>query len=712
MYTLIDYSNILFFLLYSPTGIFPSVKLPKLKLKRKYFNFGLNKGSYNITSHKDANTSLAIPSISSHVIEDNSCNIMLANHTSTSNHILSGGDDNNNVDDNDDARVGVSIVNPGNENAMQKNRQYLNIQFNDIRKSGILLNIPTKSNNAKRTTYTTPMSRDMNHEKFTPCTGNSMQHQQHEKSINLHSTSSTIAVDINANSLQQKNGERKSIRNDSHAAIDTTGDVSRKNGTIVKIKPPPRHKRKSKLVISANGQVEMHGKTYAEPNKLLASVEMATSKITTAMAPIVPIRNKQTYMPLDKSVSIATPCQPPDVPSTSNVYNKLDPWTVKSTADITVTQENCERSSNNYCSSQQMAQHKMVLHSFEDHFVADNWPNRNECINELTEKNVHENDAQQNAINMLKKGNSHDIFKSFDSENMQQQFMGNVEIDDNIQFDGGVHHRHDQLANTIFSENQNKNKYLISSKHIPNNMHMIDLNACKSDSRMYATNGNPVNNEENFVKQEDTMLVQQQHNYQQLHYQLRRRQNFQNNFTRFDKKPYKYNDECEWKNENPNFPLNHDMKSTLPLPVAEIKVEVVTTTTATTTTTPETPSNCNGIVFMDDRKSCFDDSLIKPKVNNDDSFLAKHARGIFRTNNFGCRNDDMNERKNLHAQCESGGSSGFSDNTIRTSGIRTEILVGNGKMVSENEHFNGKLCNTRMLLYICIYVLKICLCIL
>lgn len=639
---------------------------------------------------------------------------MLANHTSTSNHILKNGGDINDVDDddNDDARVGVSIVNPSNENAKQKNRQHSDIQFNDIRKSGILLNIPTKSNNAKRT-YTTPMSRDMNHEKFTPCctTRNSkLQHRQHEKSISSHSTSGIISVKIiNANSLQQKNVERKSIRNNySHAVTDETGDGSVNNETIAKIKPPPRNKRKKKLVISTiSSQVEVHGNKNAEANKLLpassGTFEMATSKITTATAPTtVPFHNDQMYISLNESITITTPCQPTDVPGTSKfIYNKLDPWTVKSTDNnTTLTHENSTSSScpNNYCSRQQkLEQNEIVLHSFEDHFVADNWPSGNECSNESTIKNVNENDAQSKPINMFKKGNSQDIFKSFDSENMQQQILRHGKIDENLQFNG-VHH---QLANTIFSQNCNKKINSISSEHIHNNMHMVESYECKSDSQMFPTNGNAVKNDENVLKQEDMVQLEQQHSSFQSHYHCRQ-QNLQNNFTGLDKKPYTNNDECKGKNENQMFRLNHDRKPTLLPVVAEIKVEVATTTAAAaaaialpTTTPAATPSNCNGIVFMDDRKSCFDDSLIKPKVNNDDSFVAKHAMDIFRTNNFGCRNDDgyINGRKNLYAKCESGSSSGFSDNTNRTSGIMAKSLFENGKMVSENEHFNGKLGN-------------------
>lgn len=300
------YLFIYYFSFHFNLDLFSNVKLPKLKIKRKHFIFSRNKGSYNVTlQHKDANTSFVIPSISSHIIEDNniphSSNIMLAKKNNTTiintnttttiteprkilniTTITSSNSDSMNINSIDDARVGVSLVNNGcDDSYIQKNRQCLDIQVNDTKmSSGIILHIPTKSNNAKRTSYTTTsMSCDMNHEKFTPCIITSCNSssstnpliQQHENPISVHSAASTITVDINANQiLLEKNVKRNSIirKNNNHhqhhhrhrqyntkigMSTCMTNNNNANANAIDKIQPPPRHKRKNKVVISCTG---------------------------------------------------------------------------------------------------------------------------------------------------------------------------------------------------------------------------------------------------------------------------------------------------------------------------------------------------------------------------------------------------------------------------------------------------------------------------
>lgn len=724
-----------------------------------------NKGSYNVAlQHKDAHTSFVIPSISSHIIEDNSIphssNIMLAktnkttiintNTTATTtisnitkpNHILnsntsnSGSIDINNVDD---ARVGVFVVNNGTENYnMEKNRrQCLDIQFNDTKKSGIILHIPTKSNNnaKRRTSYTTSMSCDMNHEKFTPCitscrnscsTISNTLMKQHEKSISVHSAS-TITDDINANQLllHQKNVKQNSsiiIRNNYHQQYNDENvgmsmclnDNNDNNvNAIVKIQPPPRHKRKNKVVISCssssssnknnddhNKLPQQYGNKNANTNKSFLATqleEMATKNIITkteTLAPIIvpSVENEQIYISLDKSLAIATTCQPTDVHSTSRkiLSNKLDPWTVKLTDDDTLT-KTCTVNENKI----ESALNEYVTQSFEDHFVAgDQCSNRNESNQVIVSENDGKN-LQQN-MKMLQKGNSIDIFKNFDTIQLcekipQQQCIQNLNsninvVDENLPSSSSIQsYRHHLKTATAYSLNSKKTNSISFSNHMHNN-----TVECKCCSKFHSTDDSmnfvlPKINE-NFQKYIDNDNIQSEE------WQKQNQHSFRNNFI-ISKKCKKYNnDECGgWKNK-----ISNSINVEIPSPSAS----------------PDIPLNYNELVFMDDRKNSFDeDSLTKSKVNNDDNFVAKHAMDSFSANKFAFHNDDgnVNGQKNVYAKCRnsgffdnanSGSSSSGTSNTIANGTAKS--LFENGKIVSENEHLNGKL-STYNILYYCFF---------
>lgn len=207
------------FHLYIPSGILPSIKIPKIKLQKKWFAFsiGRTRDSYNVTSRTD-NTK-CVPTISSQVHENVDENI---------------------VENNPDRVIGDKQKNQINSNLAASCIHNQNNLQNILGASagGIILNIPLKANNARRA------PRDMNHEKFTPC---QRRFQQHENSI----------TDDNKKNVKFSKGTGPKQQGD-HDRIHYEDICCNKN--TVKIAPPPR-KRKSQLRRNIPDQVVGCGTT-------------------------------------------------------------------------------------------------------------------------------------------------------------------------------------------------------------------------------------------------------------------------------------------------------------------------------------------------------------------------------------------------------------------------------------------------------------------
>lgn len=186
------------FHLYIPSGILPSIKIPKIKLQKKLFTFGIGRtrDSYNVTTTRPDNTKF-VPTISLQVHE-------------------------NIVENNPDHVIGDKQKNQINSNLAASCIHNQNNLQNILGAStgGIILNIPLKANNARRA------PRDMNHEKFTPC---QRRFQLHENSI----------TDYNKNVKFSKGTGLKQGDQDRMYYEDS-------DRNMVKIAPPPR-KRKSQL---------------------------------------------------------------------------------------------------------------------------------------------------------------------------------------------------------------------------------------------------------------------------------------------------------------------------------------------------------------------------------------------------------------------------------------------------------------------------------
>lgn len=224
------------FHLYIPSGILPSIKIPKIKLQKKLFSFsiGRTRDSYNVTSSRPDNTKF-VPTIST---------ISLQVHENV---------DENIVENNPDHVIGDKQKNQINSNLAAScihNQNNLQNILGASTGGGIILNIPLKANNARRA----PAPRDMNHEKFTPC---QRRFQQHENSI----------TDYNKNVKFSKGTGPKQGDQDKTYYEDI---CCSKN--MVKIAPPPR-KRKSQSSRNSRDDVRAIGTTdISQPiNQTLAS---------------------------------------------------------------------------------------------------------------------------------------------------------------------------------------------------------------------------------------------------------------------------------------------------------------------------------------------------------------------------------------------------------------------------------------------------------
>lgn len=301
------------FHLYIPSGILPSIKIPKIKLQKKLFAFGIGRtrDSYNVTTPRPDNT-IFVPTISLQV------------HANVDENIVENNPDHV-IDDKQKNQINCNLPAAASCIHSQKNLQNLLGGAGVGAGGGIILNIPLKANNARRA------PRDMNHEKFTPC---QRRFQQHENSI----------TDCNKN-VKFSKGTGPKQQGDQDGMYYEDICCSSRN-VVMKIAPPPR-KRKSRRTMHQDERLSGGGGT------------------ATASQPI-----NQTFVQHSNSVSFDGcdfGCVNAVKSCHTNPNNKSDPWMVN--VDYRKLEKPPPPPPNTNVSS--------TSHAFEDEFVNGLWNQRN-----------------------------------------------------------------------------------------------------------------------------------------------------------------------------------------------------------------------------------------------------------------------------------------------------------------------------------------------
>lgn len=340
------------FHLFIPAGILPSIKIPKIKLQKKFFSFSIGKtrDSYNVTAPQPDNRTF-VPTISQRVHESVDENTVQSNPD----HVI-GDKQKNQINSN----FAASCINQNNLQNVLGASFTGGSSSSNAGGGSITLNIPLKANNNARRA-----PRDMNHEKFTPC---QRRFQQHENSI----------TDYNKNvkfckGTGPKQGDQDRVYYEDRCC----------NENMVKIAPPPRQ-RKSKLRKNipnrmTNIQGTMDGRQPV--NQTLIGGDF-------------------NFMSSDEwdfdCMSTVKSCH-------NNPNNKSDPWTVS------VDYRKLGRTPSLMVENTNVAS---VSHTFEDEFVNGKLNSRK--VNEKQQRPSLKPYKRSESVNIFELGKAINVFHDFD----------------------------------------------------------------------------------------------------------------------------------------------------------------------------------------------------------------------------------------------------------------------------------------------------------
>lgn len=349
------------FHLYTPSGILPSIpsiKIPKIKLQKKLFAFGIGRtrDSYNVTSSQPDKRKF-VPTISLRVHES-------VDESIAANNPDRAIGDKQKIQINSNFAATCNIHNQNNlQNLLGASA---GCSCNSGGGGGIILNIPLKANNNARRA-----PRDMNHEKFTPC----------QRFFHQHENSITDYHNKNVKFCKGAAGRE----HDEQVRIFYEDDVCCSRNDMVKIAPPPR--KKKSLSISSSS---INGNNNHNLNEVMVMGDEQNDF------------NFMSSTSVDGGYGFVHMNMTKRCHDTPNNNNKSDPWMVAATVD----QRKLEKPPT---ASEQNTNYSSVPYTFEDEFVNENWINRN-----LEEKRTAFKQQRHDSVNIFELGNTINVFDDFD----------------------------------------------------------------------------------------------------------------------------------------------------------------------------------------------------------------------------------------------------------------------------------------------------------
>lgn len=436
------------FILYLFSGIFPSVKLPKIKFKKKNFMFGRRN---SITASKSGDTtattyitpttreseitSAVIPTISSKVKDnyvensqsfyDNPEQYEYEYNCLPPMHYQHRQQQQHEFETNKQQRYQIHCDLQHCNKAIDSNNARDIVPTTEPSKNGIILNIPLKSNNVRRA----PEMRDMNHEKFTPCyhKTNFKEHEHSISNCNENGNQNFTLLQAQVSSIKIITTPTISDETTHNSNQDAYYNVDEEciNGPTPQ--PPPRRKSKVNALNQNDKCTEnpIPNISYDEPNDKQFSFGENLDFVS-----MYSTQSDLTF--LDNAIGNCCQQQQNKITTTldeinSNKYidnlpprNKSDPWTVnldcgKLENDYIPKPVPITNSSNSSSSSSlQVNDDSPTLNKFEDQFVDihqyNSWHNGTKQIE--TKRKLYQ---KQYSIDIFNQNNAKkDVFDDFD----------------------------------------------------------------------------------------------------------------------------------------------------------------------------------------------------------------------------------------------------------------------------------------------------------